>query len=211
MPLDLINLCKICNDAMIPISGDKGSLIDTSHQVAEFFDCQIYSKRIRATAESTSTYSGVEISMSMVDVYVELWDYLRSHGLQTIEVAEKADAWDYRISSNEYSVRETFHHTVQAIFEDAGNWFLNDSTLFRPTNSPIDDLHRAIDRMISAIQGFLDADLNSEFTFQWGEKTTISGAIRQNLFHAVGHFSQLRNWVGVYRRSESKTADKTCL
>ncbi|MFQ5833699.1 MAG: hypothetical protein ACE5H4_13410 [Candidatus Thorarchaeota archaeon] len=149
--------------------------------------------------------------MSQVDVYVELWDYLRCHGLQTIEVVEKADAWDYRISSNEYSVRETFHHAVQAIFEDAGNWFLNDPTRFRPTNSPIDDLHGAIDRMIFAIQDLLDTGLNSEFTFQWGEKTTIGGAIRQNLFHAVGHFSQIRNWVGVCRRSESEKADKTYL
>jgi uncharacterized damage-inducible protein DinB len=149
--------------------------------------------------------------MSRIDVYLEFWDYLRHHGLKTIEVVENAKAWDYRINSNEFSVRETFRHTVQAIFEDAGNWFLKDSTRFIPTTSSADDFHRAIDRMTAAIQDFSDENLSSDFTFQWGEKTTIGGAIRQNLFHAIGHFSQIRNWVGVYRRGESKRADKTNL
>ncbi|MHA2377831.1 MAG: hypothetical protein ACXADO_00865 [Candidatus Thorarchaeota archaeon] len=149
--------------------------------------------------------------MSEIDVYLELCDHLRHHGLQTIEVVEKAEAWDYRINSNEFSARETFRHTIQAIFEDAGNWFLKDSTRFSPTTSPADDLHRAIDRMFSAIQGFSDEDLSSDLTFQWGEKTTIGGAIRQNLFHAVGHFSQIRNWVGVHRRREDREAQKTYL
>ncbi len=149
--------------------------------------------------------------MSRIDVYLELWNYLRDHGLQTIDVIEKAEAWEYRLNSNEFSVRETFRHTIQSIFEDAGNWFLKDSTRFSPTNSTADDLYRAIDRMTSAIQDFSDEDLNSDFTFQWGERTTIGGAICQNLFHAVGHFSQIRNWVGVYRSGESQRIDKTYL
>ncbi len=148
--------------------------------------------------------------MNQIDVYVELWNYLRHHGLKTIEVIENAKAWDYQIYANEYSVKSTFYHTVQSIFEDAGNWFLNDSTRFSPTDNPADDLNRAIDRMISAITNFSDEDLHSDFTFQWGEQTTIGGAIRQNLFHAVGHFSQIRNWVGVYRRS-TESAEKTYL
>jgi hypothetical protein len=155
--------------------------------------------------------TGAEIIVTKIDVYLELWDYLRHHGLKTIDVIEKSEAWDYRINPNEYYVRVTYRHAVQAIFEDAGNWFLEDSTRFSPTNNPAEDLHRAIDRMLSAIKDFSDEHIKSEFTFQWGEKTTIGGAIRQNLFHALGHFSQLRNWVGVYRRSESKIADKTYL
>ena len=149
--------------------------------------------------------------MRRIDVYLELWDYLRHHGLKTIEVIEGSKAWDCRINPNEYSVRETFRHAVGVVFEDAGNWFLEDSTRFSLTDSPTEDLNRAIDRMISAIKDFSDEQLKSEFTFQWGEKTTIGGAIRQNLFHAVGHFGQIRNWVGVYRRSESKRAGKTYL
>ena len=149
--------------------------------------------------------------MTKIDVYLELWEYLQYHGLKTIEIIEKVKAWDYQINSNEFSVKETFRHAIQAIFEDAGNWFLKDPTRFTPTNSHTDDLHKVINRMISAIQDFSDEDLSSEFTFQWGEKTTIGGAILQNLFHAVGHFSQIRNWVGVYRRSGSKLTDKTYL
>ena len=149
--------------------------------------------------------------MTKLEVYLELWDYLRTHGLRTIEVIEKANAWDYRINPNEYSVRETFRHAIQAIFEDAGNWFLKDPARFEPSNDPNADLHRALDRMIGAIKDFSDEDLASDFTFPWGEKSTVGGAIRQNLFHAVGHFSQLRNWAGVYRRSVSKDVEKSYL
>jgi hypothetical protein len=55
--------------------------------------------------------------------------------------------------------------------------------------------------MIEAIKDFNEEDLQKEMTFQWGTKTTIAGAIQQNLFHSVGHFSQIRNWVGIYQRS----------
>jgi hypothetical protein len=153
----------------------------------------------------------VSETMTKIEVYLELWEYLRHHGFKTIEVIDRAKAWDYRINPNEYSVRETFHHTIQAIFEDTGKWFLGDPTRFIPSKSPSEDLNRAIDRMTSAIQQFSDEYLNSDFTFQWGEKTTIEGAIRQNLLHALGHLSQLRNWVGISRRNESKEPEKTYL
>jgi hypothetical protein len=142
-------------------------------------------------------------SMTKLEVYLELWEYIRTYGRKTIEIIETTDAWDYKINPNEFSVEETFRHAVKAIYEDAGNWFLNDSTIFRPTESPANDLSNAIDRMLSAIRDFRDDKLYTIFTFQWGEKTTVGGAIRQNLFHTFGHFSQLRNWVGVYKRSES--------
>jgi hypothetical protein len=32
--------------------------------------------------------------------------------------------------------------------------------------------------MVQAIKDFKDEDLGREFTFQWGEKTTLGGAIR---------------------------------
>jgi uncharacterized damage-inducible protein DinB len=139
-------------------------------------------------------------------VYLELWEYIRTYGKKTIEVIEAAKAWDYRLNPNEFSVEETFQHTVKAIYEDAGNWFLKDSTLFKSTESPADDLNAALDRMQNAIQHFSDDYLYTIFTFQWGEKTTIGGTIRQNLFHTFGHLSQLRNWVGIYERSKSGNA-----
>ena len=149
--------------------------------------------------------------MTRISVYLELWEDLRVLGAKTIQVIDNAKGWSFRINPQEYSVHETFYHTVQAIFEDAGNWFLSDSTLFKPSNNPISDLNQAIDRMKCAIENFQDPDLSHEFTFQWGEKTTISGAIRQNLFHAVGHFAQIRNWVGLYQRQRKKQAEKTYL
>lgn len=149
--------------------------------------------------------------MRQIKVYTQLWDYFRLQGQRTIEIIEEANAWDYRVSPNEFSVRETFRHTTKAIFEDAGNWFLKDSKAFNPSDSPVEDLNHAIERMIRAIGDFSDDDLSKEFAFQWGQKTTVAGAIGQNLFHAVGHFSQLRNWVGIYRRAEGKLSDKNIL
>lgn len=146
--------------------------------------------------------------MTKLEVYLELWEYLRTYGIKTIKAIEEAEAWNYRLNANEFSVEETFRHAVKAIYEDAGNWFLKDATRFKPTESPLNDLNSSIDRMQSAIQDFSDNYLYTIFTFQWGEKTTIGGAIRQNLFHAFGHFSQLRNWVGVYKRSESRAVEK---
>lgn len=149
--------------------------------------------------------------MSDVEVFMRCWEAVRRQGIKTIEVIDAANCWECRVNEHEYSVRSTFNHTVQAIFEDAGNWFLNDSARFSASKSPLDDLNRAINRMLRAIRDFSDAELAEEFTFQWGERTTIEGAIRQNLFHAVGHFSQLRNWVGIHQRTQKETATKTYL
>ncbi len=149
--------------------------------------------------------------MSRINVYLDLWEDLRTIGEKTIQVIDNAMGWDFRINPKEYSVYETFRHTVQAIFEDAGNWFLGDSTRFTPSNDQKADLTKAINRMKQAIANFQDHDLTREFTFQWGEKTTIGGAILQNLFHTIGHFAQIRNWVGLYQRQRKKQAEKTYL
>ncbi len=133
------------------------------------------------------------------------------HGERTIQVIDEADGWGFRVAKGEYSVKETFYHTIQAIFEDAGNWFLKDSTPFSPLSSPKKNLNRAINRMIKAIQNFSDEKLCEEMMFQWGVKTTIEGAIQQNLFHAIGHFSQLRNWIGLLQRIQKKQPRKTYL
>ncbi|MHA2233489.1 MAG: hypothetical protein ACXAB4_13485 [Candidatus Hodarchaeales archaeon] len=142
--------------------------------------------------------------MRQINVYAQLWEHLRLQGLRTIAMIEKGNVWDYRVDSNEFSIRETFHHTVKAIFEDAGTWFLEESTSYQPSGTFIDDLNSAVDRMIRAQATLSDNELSAEFTFQWGEKTTVAGAIQQNLFHAVGHFSQLRNWVGICSRSKAR-------
>ncbi|MFX0106654.1 MAG: hypothetical protein ACFE7R_00040 [Candidatus Hodarchaeota archaeon] len=147
--------------------------------------------------------------MSDIGTILRFWEALQRNGMKTIKAIEEANCWEFKVNENEYSVRETFYHTVQAIFEDAGNWFLNDSTRFSPSKSLIEDLNRAINRMIDAIKDFTDEKLTLNFTFQWGEETTVEGAIIQNLFHAVGHFSQLRNWVGIFRRLQNTQATKT--
>lgn len=150
-------------------------------------------------------------SMSDVDVYLRLWETVRRNGIKTIRLIDKTGGWNVRVNEQEYTVQETFHHAVQAIFEDAGNWFLNDSTKFTPSSSPKDDLDQSIDRMVDAIREFSDEQLSADFTFQWGEQTTVEGAIQQNLFHAVGHFSQIRNWIGISERLEKRGTAKTHL
>ena len=149
--------------------------------------------------------------MSDVDVYLRLWETLRKNGIKTIGLIDKTGGWNVRINDQEFTVQETFYHAVQAIFEDAGNWFLNDSTKFTPSRSSKDDLNQAINRMMDAIRDFSDEQLTADFTFQWGEQTTVEGAIQQNLFHAVGHFSQLRNWIGVSERFKKRETEKTYL
>lgn len=149
--------------------------------------------------------------MGEIRVYLRLWEELRRHGKKTIALIDAANGWADRVNAQEFSVEETFNHTVQAIFEDAGNWFLKDSTRFKPTPSHQKDLDRAINRMMEAIKAFSYEKLREPFTFQWGEQTTVEGAIRQNLFHAVGHFSQIRNWVGITQRLRNKEVSKTYL
>ncbi|UCG00632.1 MAG: hypothetical protein JSW11_13560 [Candidatus Heimdallarchaeota archaeon] len=75
---------------------------------------------------------------------------------------------------------------------------------YKSSGIPSDDLTRAVNRMLKAFGKFNDEELSNEITFQWGEKTTIAGAIQQNLFHVVGHFSQLRNWVGQAKRRRGR-------
>lgn len=149
--------------------------------------------------------------MSDVNVYLRLWELLRRNGIKTIGLIDEAGGWNVRINEQEFTVQQTFYHAVQAIFEDAGNWFLNDSTNFTPSRSPKDDLDRAINRMVDAIREFSDEQLTADFTFQWGEQTTVEGAIQQNLFHAVGHFGQLRNWIGISERLQKKETEKPYL
>ena len=139
--------------------------------------------------------------MSRILTYLKEWEYLREIGLKTIDIIDTSNSWDYRLNQNEFSVRETFRHAVQSIFEDAGNWFLDDSTRFQPSDNPSHDLLMSIDRMVDAIIDFDDDDLERSFTFPWGEKTTVEGAICQNLFHAIAHFGQIRERAGVAKRT----------
>ncbi|NPD89271.1 MAG: hypothetical protein HGN29_11145 [Asgard group archaeon] len=139
--------------------------------------------------------------MKEISVYIEFWEYLRSFGLKTIEIVESEDAWNYKISQTEFSIIQTFNHTNQAIFEDAGSWFLKDSKKFSPTSNQKNNLNLSIGRMISAIQNFDEKKLEEEFTFQWGDRTTIKDALKQNLFHAISHFGQIRERVGLLKRN----------
>jgi hypothetical protein len=66
------------------------------------------------------------MSRTQITVYKQLWEYFLRQGLKTIEIIEEEDAWEFRTYPQEYSVRETFHHTVQAIYEDAGQWFMDE-------------------------------------------------------------------------------------
>jgi hypothetical protein len=144
------------------------------------------------------------MNRTQIAVYKQLWEDVLRHGLKTIEIIEEEAAWEVRTFPQEYSVRETFHHIVQAIYEDAGRWFMDEFSKYKASGIPSDDLTRAVNRMVNAFEKFNDEELNNEITFQWGEKTTVAGAIQQNLFHAIGHFSQLRNWVGIAKRRQGK-------
>lgn len=151
--------------------------------------------------KSLKELNRIQFEMSRVLAYLKEWEYLRRIGLKTIDVINASNTWEYRLKPKEFSVRETFRHTIQSIFEDAGNWFLDDSSRFQPSEDPYHDLHISVDRMINAIKEFNDTDLEKPFTFPWGERTTVENAIQQNLFHAIGHFSQLRERTGVATRT----------
>ncbi len=140
--------------------------------------------------------------MSEIKTNIEFWHYFKKIGYKTIKKIDEINAWNFKVSSTEFTIRETFNHALRAIFEDAGNWFLNESLKFEPTNVPVADLERAVNRMINAIETLKDAQLEDEFTFQWEEKTTIKEAIKQNLFHAVGHFAQIRERCGIKSRTK---------
>ena len=138
--------------------------------------------------------------VNRVDVYLDEWEYLRRIGIETLEVISNAGAWNYRLAEKEFTIKETYWHVVQAIFEDAGNWFLNESERFEESNDSTQDLNQAVDRMIFAISKFDDSDLDKEFTFPWGVRATYAGAIQQSLFHAIGHFGQIRERAGIHSR-----------
>ena len=140
--------------------------------------------------------------MSQINVFLQMLEYLRKKGLKTIEMIENENAWNFRITPKEFSVQETFLHTVKSIFEDAGNWFLCDSKSFEASNNPVEDFNKSIDRMVVAIMDFTNEKISENFIFQWGEKTTVGGAITQNIFHAAEHFSQLRHRVGISQRNK---------
>jgi len=139
--------------------------------------------------------------MKQISIYLEFWEYLRAFGLKTIEIIQLKKDWNHRVLPTEFTIIETFNHVVQSIFEDAGTWFLKDSKKYSPTNDPKHDLNCAIDRMMQAIQDFDNEKIEEEFAFQWGEKTTIKDAIKQNIFHVIGHFGQLRERVGILKRN----------
>lgn len=140
--------------------------------------------------------------MKQISVYIDFWEYLRSYGIKTIEIIESKSAWNQKVSQTEFTINQTFNHTIQSIFEDAGTWFLKDSKKYVPSGNQKEDLCIAIERMIQAIKDFDDKKLEEEFTFQWGEKTIIKDAIKQNIFHAVGHFGQLRERIGLLKRKK---------
>ena len=68
--------------------------------------------------------------MKRIQSYINMWEYLRKTAHRTIEIIDQAEAWDYRLSPTEFTVRDTFIHLTRAAFEDAGNWYLADSKKF---------------------------------------------------------------------------------
>jgi hypothetical protein len=137
------------------------------------------------------------------EVHIDAWNFVRRIGKKTLQLVSDADAWDFRLNAREFSVQETLKHTFQAIYEDAGNWFLEDGKSYKATENLQDDLDTAIDRMIGAIQELDDTRLSTEFTTQWGERMTVRAAIRQNMFHTVEHLAQVRERVGVLKRQQT--------
>ena len=49
-----------------------------------------------------------------------------------------------------------------------------------------------------------DSILGDLFVFPWGVETDFETAIQQTLFHAIGHFAQIRERAGVYHRSTTR-------
>jgi uncharacterized damage-inducible protein DinB len=140
--------------------------------------------------------------MSRIQVYLNEWEYLRKIAQRTIEIVDKTEAWDYRLAPSEFTVHNTFIHLTRALFEDAGNWYLHDSTSFVSTGNPRSDIDQSIDRMVKAMLTINDDDLDRDFTFPWGESTTIERSIQQTMFHAIGHLAQLRERAGVCSRTK---------
>ncbi len=140
--------------------------------------------------------------MTEIKTYIDCWQYFKKIAYKTIKKIENDKAWNFKITLKEFTIRETFNHTLQAIFEDAGNWFLNEPLKFIPTNVPTADLERAVNRMINAIESMTDSQLDVEFIFPWGEKATVKEAIMQNLYYAIGHFAQLRERCGMKSRQK---------
>lgn len=141
-------------------------------------------------------------------MYADLLEDVREQGRETVQVIDAAKAWEYRVNPSEVPVREMFNHAVKALFEAVGNWRLHDSTPFAPSRNPGADLDRTLARVQRALQGLQDADLDGELVMPWGKKTTLGGALRLFLLHAVGHFAQVRNWAGIKKRAEAKPAAK---
>lgn len=139
--------------------------------------------------------------MAEIDVYIREWNSLHRIALKTLQMIEQANAWEYRLTASEFTVADTFYHTIRAIFEDAGNSFNEESQSFQKTDSPMQDIEQSFDRIIRAIRDYSDEQLAERFVFPWGLETTISGAIEQILFHTIGHMAQLRERVGVLIRS----------
>lgn len=133
-------------------------------------------------------------AMTEIKTCVDFWQYFKK--------IDYEKAWNFKITSKEFTIRETFNHTLRAIFEDAGNWFLNEPLKFVPSNVPTADLERAVNRMINAIESMTDSQLEDDFTFPWGVKTTVKEAIMQNLYHAIGHFAQIRERAGIKSRTK---------
>ncbi|MHA2423561.1 MAG: hypothetical protein ACXAEF_02165 [Candidatus Thorarchaeota archaeon] len=139
--------------------------------------------------------------MPEIEVYIREWNLVRRQAAKTIEIIDQAKAWEYRVAPNEFSVSDTFYHTIRAIYEDAGNSFDEAPEKFQKTDSPIEDTNRSIDRIIRAIEHYTDEKLTESFVFPWCEETNFAGAIEQILFHTVGHLAQLRERVGVLIRT----------
>ena len=139
--------------------------------------------------------------VTRVSTYIKEWEYLRKIAHRTIEIVDKADAWDFKLAPTEFSVKDTFIHLTRALFEDAVNWYLDQSVSFVWSNNPNSDIDQAIDKMIEAMNSFEDANLDEDFTFPWGTPTSIEGSIQQTMFHAIGHLGQLRERAGVCSRT----------
>ena len=112
-------------------------------------------------------------AMTEIKTCVDFWQYFKKIAYKTVKKIESDKAWNFKITSKEFTIRETFNHTIQAIFEDAGNWFLNETLKFVPTNVPTADLERAVNRMINAIESMTDSQLEDDFTYPCQAPPTV--------------------------------------
>ena len=50
--------------------------------------------------------------MTTITTYIKLWHYFKKIGYKTIEEIDSSKAWNFKLNSKEFTVKETFYHIL---------------------------------------------------------------------------------------------------